>query len=57
MKSEAGPPHAVDFCNIPHGTGVKITFVARPLLMPVEQKLCRCKHVYSWVERVFIVTH
>jgi hypothetical protein len=33
-----GPP------NLPHYTRVKVTLVARPLLTPVAQKLCRCEH-------------
>jgi hypothetical protein len=35
MKSGAGPPS---------DTRVKVTLVARPLLTPVAQKLCRCEH-------------
>jgi hypothetical protein len=30
--------------NLFLGTRVKVTLVARPLLTPVSQKLCRCKH-------------
>jgi hypothetical protein len=43
MKSEAGPfPCNIDSSNLNHDTQVKVTLVARPLLMPVAQKLCRC---------------
>jgi hypothetical protein len=35
MKSEADSP------ELPHDSRVKVTIVARPLLTPVAQKLCR----------------
>jgi hypothetical protein len=37
-------PHVMNCPNLPRDTGVKITFVARPLLTPVAQRLCRCEH-------------
>jgi hypothetical protein len=42
----------------PHDTRVKVIVVARPLLTPVEQKLCRCEHGvgYSLAERVANIT-
>jgi hypothetical protein len=33
-----------DFPNLPPATQVNVTLVARPLLTPVAQKLCRCEH-------------
>jgi hypothetical protein len=41
MKSRAGSPRVKDSPNLPRGTGVKVTLVARPLLTPVAQNLCR----------------
>jgi hypothetical protein len=32
-----------DSANIPHDTRVQVTFVARPLLTLLAQKLCRCE--------------
>jgi hypothetical protein len=29
IKSEADPPHVIDFSNLPHDTQVKVTLVAR----------------------------
>jgi hypothetical protein len=37
-------PYVIDSPSLPHDTHIKVTFVARPLLMPAAQKLCRCKH-------------
>jgi hypothetical protein len=34
-------PRVIDSPNLPRDTRVKITLVARPLLTPVAQKLCR----------------
>jgi hypothetical protein len=39
MKSEAGPPPCTRFSLFSQDTRVKVTIVARPLLMPVAQKL------------------
>jgi hypothetical protein len=44
MKSETGPPCVMDSSNLPGDTLVKVTLVARPLLTPVAQKLCRCEY-------------
>jgi hypothetical protein len=37
-------PHVLDFSNLPHDNCDKDTLFARPLLTPLTQKLCRCKH-------------
>jgi hypothetical protein len=37
-------PCVTDSPILPHDTQVKVTLVARLLLIPVAQKLCRCKH-------------
>jgi hypothetical protein len=50
-------PHATDFPNLPRDTRRKVTLAARPLRMPVAQKLCGYEHAYSRVECVFIVEH
>jgi hypothetical protein len=43
MKLETGEPRVIDSPSLPRDTRVKITLVARPLLMPVAQKLFRCE--------------
>jgi hypothetical protein len=56
MKSEAGPPRVIDSARLSRDTRIKVTLVARPLLLPFAQKLCRCEHdafssrtcVHSW---------
>jgi hypothetical protein len=47
----------VDFSSISHDIEVKVTLVARPLLTPVAQKLCRWNIVYSRSELVFILEY
>jgi hypothetical protein len=37
----------MDSPNLLRDTRVKVTLVARPLLTPVAQKLCRCEHVLT----------
>jgi hypothetical protein len=54
IKSEVGPSRVIDYDNLPRDTGVKVTLVARSLLTPAAQKLCRCK-VFS--RRVLILKH
>jgi hypothetical protein len=44
MKPEVGPPVVVDSPNLPRYTRVKVTLVARPLLTPVAQTLCRYEY-------------
>jgi hypothetical protein len=44
INSEAGPPDVIDSPNLPCDTQIKITLVARLLLMPVVRKLFRCKY-------------
>jgi hypothetical protein len=44
MKSEACPPPCNRLSQPPRDSRVKVTLVARPLLMPVAQKICRCEH-------------
>jgi hypothetical protein len=44
MKLEACPSPCNRLPNIPRDTRVKVTLVARLLLMPVARKLCRCEH-------------
>jgi hypothetical protein len=43
-KKQAGPPHIIDCPSLPSDTWIKDILVARPLLTPVVQKLCKCKH-------------
>jgi hypothetical protein len=38
---------AIDFPNLSRDIRVEVTLVARPLLMPLAQELCRCEYVYS----------
>jgi hypothetical protein len=59
IKSEAGPPpcRLIDSPSLPRDTRFKVIFVARPLLTPVANKLCRCEHGYSRAEHVFILQH
>jgi hypothetical protein len=37
-------PRVVDTPDLPCDTPVKVTLVARPLPMPVAQKVCRCEY-------------
>jgi hypothetical protein len=46
---EDGCPH------LPRDTRVKVMLVARPLLTPVTESLCRCERVYSRAEGLFIL--
>jgi hypothetical protein len=65
VKSEASPPHVIDSSNLRRGVRVKVTLVARLLLTPVEQKLCRrergiftsrmCVHSRTLLRRMEIV--
>jgi hypothetical protein len=50
MESEAAPPLMNSF-NLCHATPVNVTLVARLLLSPVAQAVCRCEH------GVFILEH
>jgi hypothetical protein len=43
--------------NLHRNTELKVTLVARPLLTPVAQKLCRCEHGVFTTKRMFILEH
>jgi hypothetical protein len=43
MKSEAGPSHVIDYPCLPCDT--LVTLVARLLLIPFTEKLCKYKHI------------
>lgn len=43
----------IDSNNLPRDTQVKVILVAGPLLKPVTQKLCRCKHSF-YTSRKFV---
>jgi hypothetical protein len=59
MKSDAGPPIVIDSLILPRGTWVKVTLVARMLLMQVAQKLCWCRYGLGLFmsRHVFILEH
>jgi hypothetical protein len=44
IRLQVGPPYVADSPNHPRDTRIKVTLVARPLLTPVAQNLCRCEH-------------
>jgi hypothetical protein len=44
VKSKVRPLRVIDPPYIPCDTRLKVNVVARPLLTPVAQKLCRCEH-------------
>jgi hypothetical protein len=50
-------PRVTDSPNLPHGTLVKVTLVARPLLTPVAQSCAGVNMVYSRAEHVLIPEH
>jgi hypothetical protein len=50
-------PHVIDSSKLPRDTRDKVTVFARPLLAPVAQKLCMCKHSVFTRKRVFILEH
>jgi hypothetical protein len=53
IKSGAGPPPCNRLSQPPRDTRVKATLVARPLLTPSAQKLCRCLH-YVFTSRTCV---
>jgi hypothetical protein len=44
MEKEARTSCVTDSPNLYIHARIKVTLVARPLFMPVAQKLCRCEH-------------
>jgi hypothetical protein len=55
VKLETSPLRITDSPNVPCNIGIKVTLIARPLLMQVAQKCARANIVCSLAERVFIL--